>query len=88
MGLLGCYGIYTSTLNAAYYTTVLNVHPKLKHVALVVCDRVIKCFPKEKPPTKKQVRAAHILVARQHIPLARRLCRSTFNKKKKKKKLK
>jgi len=60
--------------------------PKLKRIALAVVDRVIKCFPKEKPPTKKQVRAAHILVARRHITLASRLCRSTFNKKKKKKK--
>ena len=79
------YGIYTPTLNAEHYTTVLNAHPKLRHLAVVVNDRVVKCTPNEKPKYKQQVRAAHILVARRHIILARRLCRSIFNKKKKKK---
>jgi len=82
------YWIYTSTLNAEHHTTVLNAHPKLKHIAVLVCDRIIRCLPNENPPIKKQVRAAHILVVRRHITLAWRLCRYTINKKKKKKKKK
>ena len=54
-GLL--WDLYFHAEPAEHYTTVLDAHPKLKHIALVVVDRVIKCFPKEKPPTKKQVRA-------------------------------
>jgi len=65
------YGIYTSSLNVEHYTTVLNAYPKLRHIAVVVCDRVIKCSPNEKQPVKKQVKAADILVARRHIILTR-----------------
>ena len=46
----------------------------------MVCNRVIKCYPNE----KQTIKTAHILVACRHTILARRLCQSTFNKKKKK----
>ena len=64
------YGIYTSTLNVEHYTTDLNAHSKLGHIAVMFCDRIIKRSLNGKQPAKKQVRTDHILVSRRHTILA------------------